>query len=116
VTRNRFFSLCIFVLVGAFAGSYVATRAIPVVHAQVLGPQEIRATGFTLVNAQGKAQATLRSGVTGAELILNDTNGNPRTEVDATRGFVVRNAAGRILWESPRGAGILPAGGVPSSE
>jgi hypothetical protein len=109
VTRTQYFSLCSLVLIGAFAGGYAANRAIPVAHAQVIGPpQDIRATGFTLVNPQGKVEATLRSGATGAELILNDTNGKPRAEA-APGGFVVRDATGRILWASPHGIGIVPA-------
>ena len=79
-----------------------------VAHAQVLGPQDIRATGFTLVNAQGKTEATLRSGPMGTELILNDANGKPRAEV-GTFGFVVRDATGRVMWASPHGIGIVPA-------
>ena len=110
MTRTQYFSLCSLVLVGAFAGGYAANRAIPVAHAQVLGPQDIRATGFTLVNAQGKAEATLRGGPMGAELILNDANGNPRAEA-GPRGFVVRDAAGRVMWASPHGIGIVPASG-----
>jgi hypothetical protein len=108
VTRIQYLSLCSLVLIGAFAGGYAANRAIPVAHAQVLGPQDIRATGFTLVNAQGKVEASLRSGAMGAELILNDANGKPRAEA-GPGGFVVRDATGRILWASPHGIGIVPA-------
>jgi hypothetical protein len=108
VTRTQYFSLCSLVLVGAFAGGYAADRSIPVAHAQVIGPQEIRTSGITLVNGQGKVEATLRSGPMGAELILNDANGNPRAEA-GTGGFVVRNAMGRIMWSSPHGIGIVPA-------
>ena len=109
MTRTQYFSLCSLVLFGAFAGGYAANRAIPVAHAQVIGPQDIRATGFTLVNAQGKVEATLRSGAMGAELILNDANGNARAEAGAQGGFVVRDATGRIVWASPHGIGIVPA-------
>ena len=108
MTRTQYFSLCSLVLVGAFAGGYAANRAIPVAHAQALAPEEIRATGFTLVNAQGKVEATLRSGARGAELILNDANGKPRAEAGPV-GFVVRDATGRIMWASPHGIGIVPA-------
>ena len=109
MTRTQYFSLCSLVLAGSFAGGYAANRAIPVAHAQeAIGPQEIRGTGFTLVNAQGKVEATLRSGARGAELILNDANGKPRAEA-GPGGFVVRDATGRILWASPHGIGIVPA-------
>ena len=108
MTRTQYFFLCSLALVGAFAGGYAANRAIPVAHAQVLGPQDIRATGFTLVNSQGKMEATLRGGPMGAELILNDANGKPRDEV-GPGGFVVRDATGRIMWASPHGIGIVPA-------
>jgi hypothetical protein len=109
VSRNRYFSWCSLVLIGAFAGGYAANRANPVAHAQMLPPPEVRATGFTLVNSQGKVQATLRSGPMGAELILNDASGNSRAEASASGGFVVRDATGRIVWASPRRAGIVPA-------
>jgi hypothetical protein len=109
VTRTQYFSLCSLVLVGAFAGGYAANRGIPVAHAQVIGPAEdIRASGLTLVNPQGKVEATLRAGAMGAELILNDANGKPRAEA-GPGGFVVRDATGRIMWASPHGIGIVPA-------
>jgi hypothetical protein len=109
MTRTQYLSLCSLVLVGAFAGGYAANRAIPVAHAQQVGPQEIRATGFTLVTAQGKVEASLRGGPMGAELILNDGAGNPRAEVNPSNGFVVRDSTGRIVWASPRRSGIVPA-------
>jgi hypothetical protein len=110
MTRTQYLSLCSLVLVGAFAGGYAANRAIPVAHAQeVVGPQEIRATGFTLVTPQGKVEASLRGGPLGAELILNDGEGNPRAEVNPSNGFVVRDSRGRIVWASPRRSGIVPA-------
>lgn len=112
MTRNHYFVLCVLALTGAFAGGYLANRAIPVAHAQVipLQQQNIRATGFTLVDAQGKTQATLRSGAMGAELVLDDASGNPRVEVGASAGgVVVRDATGRIVWSSPRRIGIVPA-------
>ncbi len=109
MTRTQYFSLCSLVLVGAFAGGYAANRAIPVAHAQVIGPpQDIRASGITLVSAQGKVEATLRGGPMGAELILNDANGKPRAEAGLD-GFVVRDATGRIMWASPHRMGIVPA-------
>jgi hypothetical protein len=84
--------------------------AIPAAHAQdVIGPANVRATGFTLVNPQGKVQATLRSGPIGAELLLNDPNGTSRVEIGAAGGIVIRDANGRVTWRSPRGIGIVPA-------
>ena len=110
MSRYRYFALCLLVLVGAFAGGYAANRAIPVAHAQVLQiPQNIRASELTLVNSQGKILATLRTGAMGAELRLDDANGNPRVELGAPSGVVVRDATGRIVWSSPRGIGIVPA-------
>jgi hypothetical protein len=110
VSRNHYLALCVLVLTGAFAGGYAANRTIPVAHAQDgIGPANVRGTGFTLVNPQGKVQATLRSGALGADLILNDPNGNPRVEIGASGGIVIRDANGRVTWSSPRGTGILPA-------
>ncbi len=112
MSRKRYFTLCALALAGAFAGGYAANRAIPVAHAQVLRiPQDIRASEVTLVNPQGKVQATLRNGISGAELTLDDANGNPRVELGAPAGIVVRDATGRVVWSSPRGIGIVPAGG-----
>jgi hypothetical protein len=111
VSRNRYLALCALVLTGAFAGGFAANLAIPVAHAQdVVGPANVRGTGFTLVNPQGKVQATLRSGPLGAELIFNDpNNGGSRVEIGATGGIVIHDANGRVTWRSPRGMGILPA-------
>jgi hypothetical protein len=110
VSRNRYLSLCLLVLTGTFLGGYAANRAIPVAHAQEpIGPANVRATGFTLVNPQGKVQATLRPGAMGAEMILNDPNGNPRVEIGPSGGIVIRDANGHVTWSSPRGMGILPA-------
>jgi hypothetical protein len=110
VSRNRYLALCALVLAGAFAGGYAANLAVPTAQAQdVIGPPNVRGTGFTLVNAQGKVQATLRGGPLGAELILNDPNGNSRVEIGASGGIVVRDANGRVTWRSPRGFGIVPA-------
>jgi len=110
VCRNRYLGLCVIALTGAFAGGYAANRALPVAHAQEpIGPANVRATGFTLVNPQGRVQATLRSGAMGSELILNDPNGNPRVEISPSGGIVIREANGRVTWRSPRGMGILPA-------
>lgn len=110
MNRVRFFVLCLLVLAGAFAGGYAANRAIPVAHAQIIPQQNIRATGFTVVDQKGKVQATLRGGAMGAELVLDDASGNPRVEVGvAAGGIVIRDAMGRIVWSSPRGMGILPA-------
>src|SRR6266567_3817591 len=55
MTRKRFLALCALALTGAFAGSYLANRAIPVAHAQ--GGNDLRATSFTLVDAQGNTLA-----------------------------------------------------------
>jgi hypothetical protein len=91
-------------------GGYAANLAVPIAHAQdVLGPANVRGTGFTLVNPQGKVQATLRSGPMGAEFILNDLNGTSRVEIEAAGGIVIRDANGRVNWRSPRGFGIVPA-------
>src|SRR5579863_1371365 len=110
MSRTRYFTLCALVLIGTFAGGFAANRGIPIAHAQdTIGPSNIRATAFTLVNSQGRVQATLRSGVMGAELILNDPNGNPRVEIDPTSGIVISDANGRVRWNSPKGMGILPA-------
>ena len=110
MSRTRYFTLCVLALVGTFAGGFAANRAIPIAHAQdAIGPSNIRATGFTLVNAQGRVQATLRGGAMGAELILDDANGNPRVEIDPAGGVVIRDANGRVRWNSPKGMGILPA-------
>lgn len=110
MNRNRYFLLCVLVLVGAFAGGYAANLAIPVANAQVipLPQQNLRATGFTLVNPQGKVEASLRNGVSGAELILNDANGKPRVEA-GVGGIVVRDSTGKIIWQSPRASGFIPA-------
>lgn len=113
MSRKRYFGLCVVALAGAFAGGYAASAvsnyAVPVAHAQVIGPQNIRAAGFTLVDPQGKVQATLRNGALGAELILDDANGKSRVEIGASGGVVVRDANGRITWSSPRTFGIVPA-------
>lgn len=90
---------------GSFAGSYVANRAVIVAHAQD-GPS-VRAAAFTLVDSQGKTQATLRGGRAGAELILNDDAGRMRVEVNAS-GVVVRDRNGRVEWSSPHGT-LIPA-------
>ncbi len=110
MSRTRYLTFCFLVLTGTFAGGFAANRAIPIAHAQdTIGPSNIRATGFTLVTPQGRVQATLRAGAMGAELILDDPNGNPRVEIDPNGGIVIRDANGRIRWNSPKGMGILPA-------
>jgi hypothetical protein len=110
VSRTRYFTLCCFALAAAFAGGYAANRAIPVAHAQdTLPPTNVRATGFTLVNPQGKVQATLRTGPMGAELTLNDPNGTARVEIGPSGGIVIRDGYGHVTWSSPKGIGILPA-------
>jgi hypothetical protein len=110
VSRNRFLALCAVVLTGAFAGGFAANLAIPIAHAQeVIGPVNVRGTGFTLVNPQGKVEATLRGGPMGAELVLDDANGTSRVEIGAAGGIVIHDANGRVTWRSPRGMGILPA-------
>ena len=109
MSRNRYFVLCALVLTGAFAGGYAANRAIPVAHAQErVGPTSVRGTAFTLVDQQGRVQATLRGGAMGAELTLDDVNGNPRIEIGAS-GITIRDAMGRRVWSSPKRMGILPA-------
>ncbi|HEY3825174.1 MAG TPA: hypothetical protein VGL82_11490 [Bryobacteraceae bacterium] len=109
MSRNRYLTLCVLVSAGAFAGGYAANRSIPVAHAQAqTAPANLRATSFTLVNSQGQVQATLRSGNSGADLTLNDTNGNPRVEINPSSGIVIRDATGHVTWSSPK-AGLLPA-------
>ena len=109
MSRTRYFALCCLAIAGAFAGGYAANRSIPVAHAQALPPTELRGTSFVLVNPQGQAQATLRAGNAGAELLLNDPKGNVRVEISPSGGLVIRDATGRITWRSPRGNGIMPA-------
>jgi hypothetical protein len=112
--RSRFLLLCALVLcalvlVGAAAGGYIANRAAPIVHAQnLILPADIRGKSFTLVDAQGNAQATLRPSGTGAELVLNDGEGQARVEIGASRGIKIHDARGRVVWTSPR-IGLLPA-------
>lgn len=110
MSRNRYFVLCVLVLTGAFAGGYAANRAIPVAHAQERIPAPpMRSSGFTVIDAQGKVQATLRSGTLGAELILDDAKGNARVEIGMP-GIVIRDAMGRLVWSSPSRTGVVPAG------
>ena len=110
MSRNRYFVLCVLVLTGAFAGGYVANRAVPVAHAQAVRPPEnIRAGGITLVDPQGKVQATLRNGLSGAELVLDDANGKSRVEIGASGGIIIRDANGRVAWASPHRIGVVPA-------
>lgn len=108
MSRTRYFANCFLVVAGAFAGGYAANRAIPVAHAQTLPPTEIRGTSFLLVNPQGQPQATLRSGTSGAELLLNDPKGNVRVEISPSAGLIIRDANGRITWRSPK-SGTIPA-------
>jgi hypothetical protein len=109
MSRSRYLSLCALVLVGAFSGGYTANWLSPVVHAQnLILPTDIRAKSFTLVNAQGDAQATLRPSASGAELVLNDGGGQARVEIGAPGGIKIRDARGRVIWTSPR-IGLLPA-------
>ena len=91
---------------GAFAGGYVANRVIPSVHAQSLPPQSYRGTSFTLVDGQGRVQATLASGFNGAELTLSD-QGTPRVTI-SNSGIVIKDRTGRTVWVSPKG-GTMPA-------
>jgi hypothetical protein len=108
MSPTRYFALCALVLLGAFAGGYVANRATPVAHAQTLpGPENIRTTGVTLVDSQGKVMATMRGGPKGAEVILNDAAGMNRLDLSAAGGVVVRDEVGRITWQSR--PGIFPA-------
>ncbi len=109
MTRSRYLALCALVLFGAFAGGYIANRVSPIVHAQnLILPTDVRAKSFTLVDAQGNAQATLRPSGSGAELVLNDGGGQPRVEIGASGGIKIRDARGRVIWTSPR-IGLLPA-------
>jgi hypothetical protein len=89
MTRSRYLLLCALVLVGAFAGSFAGSRALPVVHAQVMTPTAINGTSFTLVDSRGNTQAVLRSNASGG-------------------GIVILDAQGRITWSSPR-SGVMPA-------
>ena len=97
MTRSRYLILCALVLTG------------PVAYAQErIGPANVRGTAFTLVNQQGQTEGTLRSGVMGAELELNDANGKPRVQIGVT-GITILDGMGRRIWTSPKGMGILPA-------
>jgi hypothetical protein len=91
---------------GAFAGGYVANRAIPAVHAQNLPAQSYKGTSFTVVDGQGRVQATLASGFNGAELTLTD-QGSPRVTI-SNSGIVVKDRTGRTVWVSPK-SGTMPA-------
>jgi len=96
-------------MTGAFAGGFVANRTTPVAYAQDrIGPTNVRATSFTLVDQQGQVEGTLRGSAMGAELELSDANGNSRVNI-GVNGITVRDATGRRVWSSPRGTGILPA-------
>jgi hypothetical protein len=108
MTTSRYLALCALVLAGAFAGGYVGNRALPVVHAQMPGADKMVATSFTLVDARGNTQATLRSGSSGAELVLLDAAGKPRVEINPSGGVVIRDGRGKITWSSPR-SGFVPA-------
>jgi hypothetical protein len=101
VSRTRYFVLCALVLTGAFAGGFVADRAVPVAHAQILPAMEQRATAFTLVSPQGQVLATLHSGNSGAELTLNDSAGKSRVEISPSGGILIRDQYGRETWRSP---------------
>ena len=109
--KGRFFAICALVLAGSFLGGYVANRALPVVHAQVIPlPGEVKATSFTLVDARGNTQATLKSGATGAELTFNAGFGGGSLQMSAGGGIVIRDVRGRVVWRSPR-SGIVPLEG-----
>ena len=108
MNRSRFLTICVLVLVGAFAGAYVGSQGLPVVHAQMGGPTSLRGTAFTLVDSQNNVQATLRGGPLGATLVLNGDTGQSRVEINASGGIVIRDARGHITWSSPR-TGVLPA-------
>lgn len=109
MSRKRYLVLCALVAMGAFAGGFIANRAVPVAYAQErIGPANVRGSSFTLVNPQGQIQGTLRSGVMGAELELEDANGKPRVQIGVT-GITILDATGRRVWASPKGMGILPA-------
>jgi hypothetical protein len=105
MTRKRFLAFCALALTGAFAGSYLANRAIRVARAQ--GGNDLRATSFTLVDAQGNTLATFRNGRAGAELALNTSNDKSRIEISATGGITIRDRNGRVTWSSPR-MGTMP--------
>jgi hypothetical protein len=108
MNRKRYLVLCFLVVAGASFGGYVANRSVLVVHAQTVPPTDVRGSSFTLVNAQGQVQATLRSGQSGAELVLNGTKGNGQVEISPAGGLIIRDAYGRIVWRSPRTSGIIP--------
>jgi len=108
MSQSRFLTICVLVLVGAFAGAWVGSQGLPIVHAQMDANPPLRSSSFTLVNQQGKVQATLHSGGTGAILVMNDAAGNNRVEIGASGGIVIRDPNGRVTWSSPR-TGVLPA-------
>lgn len=93
---------------GAFAGGYVANRAVPLVHAQTLPPQTYQGTSFTLVDAQGNVQATLTSNAGGPELKFSDLLHNTRVTINDS-GIVIKDRFGRTVWASPRVSGVMPA-------
>jgi hypothetical protein len=107
MSRARYFALCALALLGAFAGGYAANSAIPIAHAQT-ATESVRASSFTLVDPQGKVQATLSNGAKGAELVLNGPAGKSRIELSAAGGVTIRDMNGRIVWAAPR-MGIFPA-------
>jgi hypothetical protein len=92
---------------GAFAGGFVTNRSIPLSHAQTLPTPTFRGTSVTVIDQQGKTQASLRSAAPGGELVLHDTDGKPRVTISPS-GIVLRDPRGRVVWTTPSG-GFVPA-------
>jgi hypothetical protein len=97
----------VLVFSGAFAGGFVANRAIPTAHAQTLPPTAFRGQSVTVVDPQGRVQASLRTGATGGELVLHDTDGKTRVTIGPS-GIVIKDQRGRVVWTTPTG-GFVPA-------
>jgi hypothetical protein len=110
MSRKHYFALCALVMTGAFAGGFIANRTTTVAYAQDrIGPTNLRATSFTLVNQQGQVEGTLRGGTMGAELELDDASGNSRVVI-GVNGITIRDAKGRPVWSSPKcSACLVPA-------
>jgi hypothetical protein len=92
---------------GAFAGGFVANRAIPAAHAQTLPSPIFRGTSVTVLDQQGKVQAALRSNTNGGELVIHDADGKSRMTIGPS-GIVIKDQRGRVVWTTPTG-GFVPA-------
>ena len=93
---RRYSILCVLTVLAAFAGGYIANRPIAVARAQDVIPNNMRANGFIVTNAQGQPLATLLGGPSGAELRINDARGRLRVELSPSAGLVIRDAFGDV--------------------